>query len=269
MKFTAALLATALFASSVRGQEPEMSRLGLSVKEPVIVERVDTEITVGFLTGPNLPKTQFTIKCVDAGEDCDAPARGNSVEGFLPMTKTQIVETVDGLAAGTDYTCYVETYFRENGKFSVCKEAKVLPGALGFELTYGPFPGAADFSEDDRDQVCTNVIKAVNDYLTPEVADTTTCDIFKVTDGSAVVLGEAIFEDYQNAAKAFALLDFYKDDKEFQEDLSEFVSEGIKFDDEQATANLTDFDLNAPGPYRYDFKNGANRRRLNRKRLML
>jgi hypothetical protein len=257
-----------------------MSRLGFSVKDPVILERVGPEITVGFLTGPNLPRTQFTIKCVDAGEECDAPARGNSVEGFLPMTKTEMVETVDGLDANTDYTCYVETYYREDGRFSVCKEAKVIPGAVGFKLTYEPFATAADFTEDDRDQVCTNIVNLIG-LISPDLAEATKCDILKVKTGSAIVLGETVYEDYQNAALLYGVLEELKDFKGFQKFFSEFMSIDITSDEGDVSAVLSDLVLNAPGPYRYKFEEGdammmnmnmnmnANNRRLNRKRLML
>lgn len=254
----------------------DMNRLGFSVKDPVIVERDGAEITVGFLTGPNLPRTQFTVKCVADGADCDAPAVGESVEGFLPMTKTDIEATVKGLDADTDYTCYVETFYRENGKFSVCKEAKVMPGAVGFEFTYRPFPGAADFSEDDRDQVCTNFVDLIRG-ASEDLADATKCNILRVTSGSAVVLGETVYEDYQNAALLFGLLDEAKDDAGFKEFFSGFMSQEITYEEDEVTAELSKLTLNAPGPYRYKFDeedmmmmmNMQNGRRLNRKRLML
>lgn len=258
-----------------------MERLGFSVKDPVILARdVDSgDITVQFVTGPNLPRTQYTVKCVVEGGDCEADAEGTSVEGFLPVTKNTIQETITDLNPDTAYTCFVKTYYREDGLLNICKEAKIIPGSVGFQLSYEVFGSAAEFSEADEEQVCANF----KDFFSPLVSEPT-CTIFGVADGSAVVSGEVTYENYQEAAFIFKILEQAKGGPD-QEACEELLNDGDEsltsdiFDEngDQSMLEVTRVTLSAAGPYRYKpipycYMYGSSMplmtRRLNRKRFM-
>ena len=71
----------------------DADRLLTSVRDPLVLNATLPNITVGFKTGPNIPGTEFTIKCVLAGEGCDATPQGQSVNGYLPV-KPAAVEGV-------------------------------------------------------------------------------------------------------------------------------------------------------------------------------
>eukprot|EP00889_Picochlorum_renovo_P001611 jgi/Picre1/28641/NNA_004041.t1 len=99
----ALLLVLAVCATS---QGDESDRLLTSVRQPVILEANLPNITVGFKTGPNIPDTQFTIKCVIEGDGCAAPGQGQSVSGLLPVTPAAVEGTVLGLDVDETYSCY-------------------------------------------------------------------------------------------------------------------------------------------------------------------
>lgn len=167
----------------------DADRLLTSVRQPVIVEANLPNITVGFKTGPNIPGTQFTIKCVLEGEGCDAPAQGQSVSGSLPVKPAAVEGTVQGLEVDQIYSCFVETTLSENGKVSYCQEAMPFPGIVRFELIFGAYPNAAAFGPSEQAQVCANVLS-----LQPGG----TCSVLRVTDGSAIVLLQVEYDDFRN-----------------------------------------------------------------------
>lgn len=101
-------------------------RLLTSVRQPVILEANLETITVSFKTGPNVPGTQFTIKCVFKDEKCNSPAQGQSVIGYLPIKPSAVEGTVQGLDRDQTYSCYVKTSLSGDGEVSYCQEATPL-----------------------------------------------------------------------------------------------------------------------------------------------
>ncbi|WPT12936.1 hypothetical protein PSENEW3_00002777 [Picochlorum sp. SENEW3] len=188
-----------VLALSVRAQDvinlrsmplaEDSDRLLTSVRQPVIVEANVPNITVGFKTGPNIPGTQFTIKCVLEGEACDAPPQGQPVSGSLPVKPAAVEGTVQGLDVDQTYSCFVETTLSENGKVSFCQEATPSPGIVRFELKFPGYRDAAAFGQQDREQVCANVLS-----LQPGG----TCTVLRVVNGSAIVFIQVEDDDYRN-----------------------------------------------------------------------
>eukprot|EP00204_Picochlorum_oklahomense_P001190 CAMPEP_0118797774 /NCGR_PEP_ID=MMETSP1161-20130426/263_1 /TAXON_ID=249345 /ORGANISM="Picochlorum oklahomensis, Strain CCMP2329" /LENGTH=729 /DNA_ID=CAMNT_0006724991 /DNA_START=93 /DNA_END=2282 /DNA_ORIENTATION=+ len=178
-----------VLALSVRAQDDDADRLLTSVRQPVIVEANLPNITVGFKTGPNIPGTQFTIKCVLEGDGCDATPQGQSVRGSLPVKPAAVEGTVQGLEVDQTYSCYVETTLSENGKVSYCQEAMPFPGVVRFELRFGAYSNASAFGPSEQAQVCANVLS-----LQPGG----TCSVLRVTDGSAIVLIQVEYDDFRN-----------------------------------------------------------------------
>eukprot|EP00889_Picochlorum_renovo_P006773 jgi/Picre1/33803/NNA_001282.t1 len=188
-----------VLALSVRAQDvinlrsmplaEDSDRLLTSVRQPVIVEANVPNITVGFKTGPNIPGTHFTIKCVLEGEACDAPAQGQPVSGSLPVKPAAVEGTVQGLEVDQTYSCFVETTLSENGKVSFCQEATPTPGIVRFELKFPGYRDAAAFGQQDREQVCANVLS-----LQPGG----TCTVLRVVNGSAIVFIQVEDDDYRN-----------------------------------------------------------------------
>ncbi|WPT17748.1 hypothetical protein PSENEW3_00005750 [Picochlorum sp. SENEW3] len=199
MKWSVFVVCAALLASVARAQDPDVAlaanqteeRLLTSIRDPIILDRTGDAITVGFITGPNLPKTQFVVKCVAGDGDCDAPAQGVSAEGELPLKKAEIEATVEGLDPDAAYSCFVEAFYRPTGKLNICKKAadqEVFSVRATF--TFDGFADADAFTAADREQLCINlntispggicVVEKVesgsaiptvrNDYTTPEGA---------------------------------------------------------------------------------------------------
>lgn len=170
--------------------EDASERLLTSVRQPRILEVNVPTISVGFETGPNVPGTQFTIKCVVQGQGCDAPAQGLSVEGVLPVQLSAVEGTVQGLGLDQSYSCFVETSFKDGGKVSYCEEAETLPGSVRVGLIFPSYPNATAFGVAEQDQICSNILS-----LQPEGV----CSVLRVLSGSAVVLLEISYDDYRDA----------------------------------------------------------------------
>ncbi|KAI8101921.1 hypothetical protein M9434_006983 [Picochlorum sp. BPE23] len=72
MKWSVFVVCAALLASVARAQDRGVAlagnqtedRLLTAIRDPKVLRRDGDAITVGFFTGPNLPKTQFVVKCV-------------------------------------------------------------------------------------------------------------------------------------------------------------------------------------------------------------
>eukprot|EP00889_Picochlorum_renovo_P004824 jgi/Picre1/31854/NNA_007202.t1 len=133
MKWSVFVVCAALLASVARArieaegwQETKTEdRLLTAIRDPKVLRRDGDAITVGFVTGPNLPKTQFVVKCVAGDGGCDAPAQGISEQGFLPFKPSEVEATVEGLDPDAPYSCFVEAFFKSTGKFSFVREPMI------------------------------------------------------------------------------------------------------------------------------------------------
>ena len=174
----------------------QSDRLLTSVRQPVILEANLPNITVGFKTGPNVPGTQFTIKCVIEGDGCAAPGQGQSVSGLLPVTPAAVEGTVLGLDVDETYSCYVETYLTKE-KLSFCREAEPLPGTVEMELLFPAYTSAAAFGQREKDQICANLLS-----LQPGVQ----CSVVSVMDGGVKIFIQIQATDYRDAWSLGAML---------------------------------------------------------------
>ncbi len=165
----------------------DADRLLTSVRDPLVLNATLPNITVGFKTGPNIPGTEFTIKCVLAGEGCDATPQGQSVNGYLPVKPAAVEGMVQGLEVNQAYSCFVETNIK---KVSYCQEAAPSSGTVRFELEFAAYANATAFGPADRAQVCANVLA-----LQPGGR----CTVLSVRDGSAIVDLEVVYEDYRSS----------------------------------------------------------------------
>ena len=198
-----------------------------------------------FKTGPNLPFTTFTVKCVAEGESCDAAAEGDGiVTGDLPLKPSVVEATVTGLPANTS-TCYVAANI---GKFSKCIAADPAPGKVEFAIEYLGF-SVETFTQQLRDQVCANVLTLVPGGL---------CSVTDVKNGSAIAFGDAVYQSFFDAAELYSEM--------FTSAGNSTLSTNIGTIG-KVTAKLTSPALDGPSPYGYAGE-PVNRRRLSRS-LML
>jgi hypothetical protein len=101
-----------------------------AIKKPQITEvALNTtvsnlgNITVAFNTGPNLPGTTFSVKCVAGTQGCNGPAAGDGeVTSPLPLKSSYVEADVTNVLLGGNntYQCFVSA---SAGKFSKCIEA--------------------------------------------------------------------------------------------------------------------------------------------------
>ena len=149
-------------------------------------------LVVAFKTGPNLPYTKAAVKCVAAGNSCDAPALGDGVStDSLPLKPSLIEVDVTGLPAGADYTCYVAATI---GKFDKCVEVTPAPGRVTWQMIFTSYANAADFNAAAQNQLCKNILSLVPGGV---------CTVTGVTDGSAVPKGQVVYESIFDAYNLF------------------------------------------------------------------
>eukprot|EP00889_Picochlorum_renovo_P005770 jgi/Picre1/32800/NNA_008131.t1 len=197
MKWSVFVVCAALLASVARAQDRGVAlagnqtedRLLTAIRDPKVLRRDGDAITVGFFTGPNLPKTQFVVKCVAGDGGCDAPSQGIPEQGFLPFKPSEVEATVEGLDPDAQYSCFVEAFFKSIGKFSICKRAddRFLVRA---KFTFDGFENADEFTAADREQLCINL-----NTITPS----DTCEVLKVETGSAEATAESTFSNTDDA----------------------------------------------------------------------
>ena len=130
---------------------------------------MDVYTHVGFKTGPNLPSTMFSVKCVPSGQTCAADAVGGvNVTGELPLVGAYMEATlryIPFLEGG--FSCFVAA---SRGKLNVCMQAKnaaPLPApativrvpVLSIFLT---FLGETvqSFTQEKKDKLCSDLINA-------------------------------------------------------------------------------------------------------------
>jgi hypothetical protein len=152
-------------------------------------------IVVAFKTGPNLPFTKAAVKCVAAGNSCDAPALGDGVStDSLPLKPSLIEVDVTGLPTNADYTCYVAATI---GKFDKCVEVTPAPGAVKWTMIFPSYTNAAAFDAAAQAQLCKNIISLVPGGV---------CSVTGVTNGSAVPTGQVVYESIFDAKALYAAL---------------------------------------------------------------
>eukprot|EP00889_Picochlorum_renovo_P004802 jgi/Picre1/31832/NNA_007181.t1 len=219
-------------------------RLLTAIRDPKVLRRDGDAITVGFVTGPNLPKTQFVVKCVAGDGGCDAPAQGISEQGFLPFKPSEVEATVEGLDPDAPYSCFVEAFFKSTGKFSICKRADDR-FSIRAKFTFDGFANADEFTAADREQLCINL-----NTLTPS----DTCEVLKVETGSAEASAESIFSNTDDATEYQNTLAGANTDPDTQDSIVQGLSKvtGVVVSDIE------------PPPYAPD---SGTARRLNRRRL--
>ena len=199
-----------------------------------------------FKTGPNLPFTTFAVKCVAEGESCDAAAEGDGmVTGDLPLKPSVVEATVSSLPANNKYTCYVAANI---GKFSKCIAADPAPGKVDFAIEYLGF-SVETFTQQYRDQVCTNVLTLVPGGL---------CSVTNVKNGSAIVIGDAVYQSYFDAAELYVDMQTSTGNTTLSEDIGTIGALSVK---------LSSPALYGPSPSNYGGV-PLSRRRLSRS-LML
>ncbi|WPT17636.1 hypothetical protein PSENEW3_00005638 [Picochlorum sp. SENEW3] len=177
----------------------EDERLLLAVRKPSIVNSTLSSLTVGFYSGPNLKKVDFTAACVNqfAPFDCQNPALNSSstpVIGVIPKTQSLVEATVDGLALNATYDCYITV---TSGKVTKCvgpfTGSTRIPegGAVSYSLLYGL--DVAFFDTALQKQVCENLLSLV---------PLGTCTVSSVADGArapnqpAIVSGSVAYDSY-------------------------------------------------------------------------
>ena len=204
------------------------------------------------MSGPNLPKTQFTVKCVKGNRDCDAKAQGSSATGELPTKKSEIEATVTGLDPDAPYSCYVEAFYRPTGKLNICKKAADQEVySVRSTFTFDGFANAAAFTAQDREQLCINL---------NTISPGGTCVVEKVESGSAI---PTVRNDYTTPEAATQLDEGLIANGQFvQETLVQGLSQTTT-----VTVDSIETSGNVPPPPPGYSPNPPPARRLNRRRL--